>query len=262
MTMDTVLKNAPAQLPLIPDQRTQSRSSLTTERNASTRGEHHQMLIAGQRFHRSYALQANDGRAMRAEEDRGVEACFEHRHTLAHETRLASRQMKPHVIRVRLDPVDLGRWHDDRTIPLTDNESREIRRGTFRLGLRFLRVELLDKRSRLADALIRAFDSKTQAVERERLEHVIECSCIERTEGVLIVRGDEDDRWWDVLWLERFEQAEPVELRHGDVDEDHVRWLFPQHALRVTGVGARRDDRDAEGREVRRKAFARGLLVV
>ena len=55
-----------------------------------------------------------------------------------------------------------------------------------------------------------------------RLEHVVDRVQLEGVDGVLLVRGHEDDRRWLLEPAEHLGQLQAAEPRHLDVEEDRV----------------------------------------
>ena len=87
-------------------------------------------------------------------------------------------------------------------------------------------------------------------------------ACIERAKCVLVVCGDEHDRRRELVRLERFQQREAIDLRHLDIDEQHVGTFSAECVARGAAIGARCDDVDSDCHEIGREALTRVQLVV
>src|SRR5437867_4039081 len=74
----------------------------------------------------------------------------------------------------------------------------------------------------------------------DRLEDIIERMCLERLYGKLVMRRDKDNGR-HVLRVERFDQAEPSESGHLDVQEDELRSQFCNRLHRFDAVAALAD---------------------
>ena len=66
----------------------------------------------------------------------------------------------------------------------------------------------------------RPLERRGEPLVRERLQQVVDRVDLERPQGELVVRRDEDDRH---AAAEQLEHLEAVELRHLDVEEQQVR---------------------------------------
>ena len=106
----------------------------------------------------------------------------------------------------------------------------------------------------------------------ERLQQEIQCVDLECLEGMIVMRGDEDDRRClaavrcrgrRVAALERLDDIEAVHVRHLDVEEDEIGILVVDGAERFGSVGALGDDFDVVVLgEQSAHALARELFVV
>src|SRR5690606_1659699 len=115
---------------------------------------------------------------------------------------------------------------------------------------------------RPAQPLLRARERPLEALLVERLEQVVDGGQVERADGVLVVRGHEDDGG-RVLRADRLDDLDPAQLGHRDVEEDEVRTLAPDELDGGPAIAALADERQAvRALDQRAQPAARGRLVL
>jgi hypothetical protein len=206
-------------------------------------------------------------------EARRVEALDEAAQRLARE-RMIAVGVQPHVVAVRLDPLDIAHADEADAPRGTDGEPVEVLLRDRRLELHFVvrAAELREQRAHgahrraMLELHLRTYpiDRLAESLSVEGLEHVVEGAHLERTHGVFVVRRDEDDhRRVRRVVTQRLDEPEAVHLGHPHIEQHDV---GPRAANQLGGLAPVRggsDDLDVRVRgEEARELGARGGLVV
>src|SRR5262245_53824083 len=94
-------------------------------------------------------------------------------------------------------------------------------------------------RRRLRQPVASSTDRRLESPRLDRLEQIVDRVHFERADGMLVVRGDEDDPRASG-WREGADHTEPIELRHLHVEEYQVRFLLEQHSDRILAIATLR----------------------
>jgi hypothetical protein len=148
----------------------------------------------------------------------------------------------PHVLPLGFDPVDVLHRDEEDAVALADSEER---------GRDVARMD---------GVLLRPLDGLVEAGPVERLEKVVDRGDFERADGVLVVRGDEDDRLPPV---QRVHDVEAVAAGHLDVEQHEIRLFALDRRDRLADIRGFGDHGDVAPRaEERADLVAREALVV
>ena len=188
---------------------------------------------------------------MHTHEPGSLPPLLEHLHRHAHQV-AALLGVQPCVVALRLDVPHLGDRHEPRHAAELDGDA--------------LRVVLVllpgcggGRRAGSGDAA----DGVGEPVLAHGLEHVVDGPHLERVDGGVAVRGDEDDRRRGGEPAEDAREVQPGQRRHADVGDDAVDVAAVELAQRRQGVRRRADLADARvGAQQVRQLVERGRLVV
>jgi len=176
--------------------------------------------------------EVHDCRAVNAEEQLGIEALLERRHSFAKEVRFCSRA-DANVVLFRADPADVGDGEEKDAAARFKNNASGI--GTCLGGL--VRVAAVRMAVAGLNLIASALDCCVQAFCGERLKEVVGSVQFEGSQCIVVVGSGQDyARKLDASAHGQFrDDIEAIHSRHADIEEQQLRRGFLNELVNLAG---------------------------